>query len=267
MENLVPTSILERESVKALRRKLEERISDPQKQRLIVLVIVSTALLLDNMLYMVIVPIMPEYLRVTGAFDEQQYVWANRSQAQGPGPSTPKAAAQDGMLKSAMGWVARVNRDDELESVALGFLFASKALVQLCVSPIAGTIMDHVGYDLPMVRLFFALLLPHCHFSCALLRAGVRTRRALRVHERLRDRRRLYGDAGRALDAGRRLRLRRHVRPRDDRRPLFGREATPQGARHRARVHLVRLAHRASVYASLSLSIPFQIAVTFLELY
>ena len=161
MEKLVPTSILERESVKALRRKLDERISDPQKQRLIVLVIVSTALLLDNMLYMVIVPIMPEYLRETGTFDEQQYVWTNRSEDQGPGPSTPKAASlpQDGMLKSAMGWVARVNRDSALESQALGFLFASKALVQLCISPIAGTIMDRVGYDLPMVRLFLLLLL------------------------------------------------------------------------------------------------------------
>lgn len=139
MDSLVPTAILERESVKALRKKLDERIANPQKQRLLVLVIVSTALLLDNMLYMVIVPIMPEYLRETGAFDEQQYVWTNRSSGGGS------------MLKKAMGWVARSTRDDVLESQALGFLFASKALVQLFISPIAGTIMDRVGYDVPMV--------------------------------------------------------------------------------------------------------------------
>lgn len=143
MENLVPSAILERESVKALRRKLDERVSDPQRQRLLVLVIVSAALLLDNMLYMVIVPIMPEFLRETGEFNEETLEWTNRSGS---------VEHQKGVLKKAMGWVARVNRDDQMESQALGFLFASKALVQLFISPIAGTIMDRIGYDLPMVR-------------------------------------------------------------------------------------------------------------------
>lgn len=38
-------------------------LEDPKAQRKLILVIVAIALLLDNMLYMVIVPIIPDYLR------------------------------------------------------------------------------------------------------------------------------------------------------------------------------------------------------------
>ena len=48
---------------------LAEKIREPHNQRRLVLVIVSIALLLDNMLYMVIVPIIPDYLRSIGAWD------------------------------------------------------------------------------------------------------------------------------------------------------------------------------------------------------
>ena len=41
---------------------LNDKIKDPVHLRRLVLVIVCIALLLDNMLYMVIVPIIPEYL-------------------------------------------------------------------------------------------------------------------------------------------------------------------------------------------------------------
>ena len=40
-----------------------------QAQRHLVLTIVCIALLLDNMLYMVIVPVIPDYLRKIGAYD------------------------------------------------------------------------------------------------------------------------------------------------------------------------------------------------------
>ena len=45
------------------------RLQDQNSQRKLVLVIVSIALLLDNMLYMVIVPIIPDYLRKINAWD------------------------------------------------------------------------------------------------------------------------------------------------------------------------------------------------------
>lgn len=51
------------------REWLEKNTSSPTVQKKLVLVVVSIALLLDNMLYMVIVPIIPRYLREIHAYD------------------------------------------------------------------------------------------------------------------------------------------------------------------------------------------------------
>lgn len=45
-----------------------QRIEQPEAQRKLILIAVCVALLLDNMLYMVIVPIIPDYLRQIGAW-------------------------------------------------------------------------------------------------------------------------------------------------------------------------------------------------------
>ena len=37
------------------------------------------------------------------------------------------------------------------EGGAIGVLFASKAIVQLCVNPFTGTLIDRIGYDVPMM--------------------------------------------------------------------------------------------------------------------
>ena len=49
-----------------------ERLQEPKAMRKLVLVTVSIALLLDNMLYMVIVPIIPDYLRYIGAWETHE---------------------------------------------------------------------------------------------------------------------------------------------------------------------------------------------------
>jgi len=49
-----------------------DRLQEPKAQRQLVLVTVSIALLLDNMLYMVIVPIIPDYLRFIGAWETHE---------------------------------------------------------------------------------------------------------------------------------------------------------------------------------------------------
>ena len=49
-----------------------DKLQEPKAQRQLVLVTVSIALLLDNMLYMVIVPIIPDYLRFIGAWDTHE---------------------------------------------------------------------------------------------------------------------------------------------------------------------------------------------------
>ena len=55
-----------------LRQEWWEKLQEPKAQRKLVLVTVSIALLLDNMLYMVIVPIIPDYLRYIGAWETHQ---------------------------------------------------------------------------------------------------------------------------------------------------------------------------------------------------
>lgn len=42
------------------------------------------------------------------------------------------------------------NNDDSAEDVAVGTLFASKAIVQLLVNPFSGALIDRIGYDIPM---------------------------------------------------------------------------------------------------------------------
>ena len=54
------------------RQMVWDKLQEPKAQRQLVLVTVSIALLLDNMLYMVIVPIIPDYLRYIGAWDTHE---------------------------------------------------------------------------------------------------------------------------------------------------------------------------------------------------
>ena len=55
-----------------LRQEWWDWLREEKAQRQLVLVTVSIALLLDNMLYMVIVPIIPDYLRYIGAFEKHE---------------------------------------------------------------------------------------------------------------------------------------------------------------------------------------------------
>ncbi|XP_071829934.1 probable vesicular acetylcholine transporter-B isoform X2 [Apostichopus japonicus] len=105
------------------------RIQNPTTQRRFVLVIVCVALLLDNMLYMVIVPIIPDYLRSIGAWEKIE------STSAPVGPNT----------------TAKTDVEYKNEEIAIGVLFASKAVVQLMVNPFSGTLIDKIGYDIPMM--------------------------------------------------------------------------------------------------------------------
>ena len=44
----------------------------------------------------------------------------------------------------------QADADAESEDVAVGFLFASKAIIQLVVNPFSGAFIDRIGYDIPM---------------------------------------------------------------------------------------------------------------------
>ena len=125
-------------SFRELKEIFFEKVAEPKAQRKLILVIVCIALLLDNMLYMVIVPIIPDYLKYIGAFgDDSDY--ANSSE---------KTTSHHG------------------QDTATGYLFASKAIVQLMVNPFSGALIDKIGYDLPMMIGLTIMFLSTALFAC-----------------------------------------------------------------------------------------------------
>ncbi|GIX98322.1 vesicular acetylcholine transporter [Caerostris extrusa] len=122
-------------------RRVNDKLEHPESQRKMVLVIVCVALLLDNMLYMVIVPIIPDYLRYIGrgrcTLRKGGMVWDNSSALPGSNASYWRRA-KDRIVY-------------EGEDSAVGVLFASKAIVQLFINPFSGAIIDRIGYDTPMM--------------------------------------------------------------------------------------------------------------------
>ncbi|VDO02184.1 unnamed protein product, partial [Rodentolepis nana] len=117
----------------------KSRMLRPESQRRMVLIIVSIALLLDNMLYMVIVPIIPDYLRTMDVLRHKEDLLSNISRA-------AKIQNSTGKEKIQVIWPV-----PEAEDAKIGTLFAFKAIVQLFFNPLTGHIIDRVGYDIPMV--------------------------------------------------------------------------------------------------------------------
>ncbi|XP_043912455.1 vesicular acetylcholine transporter [Protopterus annectens] len=116
-------------------KQVGSAMQEPHRQRRLILVIVCVALLLDNMLYMVIVPIMPDYL-------ESLQSKARASQA-------PKET--NSSFSNVTRGILRPRYPAENEDIKLGVLFASKAILQLLVNPLTGTFIDRVGYDIPLL--------------------------------------------------------------------------------------------------------------------
>uniref|UniRef100_A0A671PJG8 Solute carrier family 18 member 3a n=1 Tax=Sinocyclocheilus anshuiensis TaxID=1608454 RepID=A0A671PJG8_9TELE len=119
-------------------KQLGTAIQDPERQRRIILVIVCVALLLDNMLYMVIVPIVPDYLARLESESEQARVTGNSSTN---------------------------STQNENFDVQIGVLFASKAILQLIVNPLTGTFIDRVGYDIPLFIGLSIMFVSTCIFA------------------------------------------------------------------------------------------------------
>merc|ERR1719210_840054 len=134
------------------------------------------------MLYMVIVPIIPDYLRYIGAWE------THKVDSQGH-EILPSQGVEQKFIKkyhNESGWyqtvitnkTTRINVNGILieyegEDSGIGLLFASKAAVQIFVNPISGYIIDRVGYDLPMmfglIIMFFSTLIFACGKSYSVL--------------------------------------------------------------------------------------------------
>ena len=181
--------------ISLITKDLNDRIHQPKQQRILVLLIVCIALLLDNMLYMVIVPIIPVHLRkiynqslsttITTAeisttptilstnllniqfpstkelmilndsfIEEDKSLKTNKPKSTKPqfrvkgawtATTVTTTTSQISATKSEKGEKKRGEND-----VKVGFLFASKAIVQLFILPFSGAFIDRIGYDIPM---------------------------------------------------------------------------------------------------------------------
>uniref|UniRef100_A0A8R1HTP1 MFS domain-containing protein n=1 Tax=Caenorhabditis japonica TaxID=281687 RepID=A0A8R1HTP1_CAEJA len=120
-----------------LKQEAKKWLEQQDNQKKCVLVIVSIALLLDNMLYMVIVPIIPKYLRDIHNYEVSFEGYHNE---------THRLANGTYLVREVGGRIEY--HDEELE---LGWLFASKALLQIFVNPFSGYLIDRVGYEIPMI--------------------------------------------------------------------------------------------------------------------
>ncbi|XP_020381732.2 vesicular acetylcholine transporter [Rhincodon typus] len=117
-------------------KQISGAMQEPRRQRRIMLVIVCIALLLDNMLYMVIVPIIPNYLETLRTY-KVVYV----------------TSASNGTNGSALNSSQRAilyRNPNANEDIQIGVLFASKAILQLLANPLTGTFIDRVGCDIPL---------------------------------------------------------------------------------------------------------------------
>ncbi|CAM1312794.1 unc-17 (predicted) [Pycnogonum litorale] len=152
-----------------------DMVEEPKYQRKLILIIVCVALLLDNMLYMVIVPIIPDYLRYIGAWEThtvggQQLgavTYLNTSSYYNRtlenGTTIINATMYPKRRARPFGPVRVVY---EGEDSLVGVLFASKAIVQLCVNPFSGALIDKIGYDVPMMIGLTVMFLSTAIFAC-----------------------------------------------------------------------------------------------------
>jgi len=156
------------------RQEWWDSLQQTKYQRKLVLVTVSIALLLDNMLYMVIVPIIPDYLRKIGAWETHPTNdWNVRNFVIKKYHNSTGDYETMVVNKTRKINVNGILIEYEGEDAGVGYLFASKAAVQIFVNPLSGAIIDRIGYDLPMMFgltiMFFSTLMFACGNSYGVL--------------------------------------------------------------------------------------------------
>ncbi|XP_065507555.1 chromaffin granule amine transporter [Caloenas nicobarica] len=176
-----------------------QRLAAGRASRRLVLVVVFVALLLDNMLLTVVVPIIPTFLYTTeyeGANSSVVPAWTEPAPPalkvppfssvfssfdtttlpisgsispteleHGTGSSRPlqppaRSPPQPSGCPEGQEFLAN-------ENVRVGLLFASKALVQLLVNPAVGVLTNRIGYHIPMFIGFIIMFISTVMFAFA----------------------------------------------------------------------------------------------------
>lgn len=143
--------------------------------RRLVLVIVAIALLLDNMLLTVVVPIIPEFLydirhpdAPLDSFPRTPLTTpaTTRMPCGTPAP-TDGTETTTFSAENASYYAELEERHKELvgETVEVGLMFASKAFVQLLANPIVGPLTHKIGYSIPMFTGFIIMFISTIIFA------------------------------------------------------------------------------------------------------
>uniref|UniRef100_A0A2K6FXV5 Solute carrier family 18 member A1 n=1 Tax=Propithecus coquereli TaxID=379532 RepID=A0A2K6FXV5_PROCO len=173
-------------------------LKEGRSSRQLVLVVVFVALLLDNMLLTVVVPVVPTFLYVT-EFKEVNYslhlghavsspptlassafstvfsffdnttlaveesapngtAWTNGTSDISPLPVTEAISARKNNCLQGTEFL-------EEENTRVGVLFASKAMMQLLVNPCVGPLTNRIGYHIPMFAGFVIMFLSTVMFA------------------------------------------------------------------------------------------------------
>ncbi|TRY76800.1 hypothetical protein TCAL_10459 [Tigriopus californicus] len=132
-----------------------------RESRRLVLLIVAIALLLDNMLLTVVVPIIPEFLynvrhpeHSATPIQQTTTPWAHTGASHNSTELTPSDVDYQSWKK---------HQELVKENVEVGIMFASKAIVQLITNPFVVPFTNKVGYSIPMfcgfVIMFFSTII------------------------------------------------------------------------------------------------------------
>ncbi|XP_068054292.1 synaptic vesicular amine transporter isoform X2 [Anomalospiza imberbis] len=169
-------------------------LRESRQSRKLILLIVFIALLLDNMLLTVVVPIIPSYLysieheknateiqttkpnlpsatmdnfqSIFSYYDNSTMVTGNESDKTQPGELHQTQTEQ--MVVSVTPSPSDCPKDDkELlnENVRVGLLFASKATVQLMTNPFIGPLTNRIGYQIPLFAGFCIMFVSTIMFA------------------------------------------------------------------------------------------------------
>ncbi|XP_022819206.1 synaptic vesicular amine transporter [Spodoptera litura] len=150
------------------------KIAALRESRKLVLVIVAIALLLDNMLLTTVVPIIPEFLYDIRHPDAPLSMSLEDITLAPPSPTPYCPCMQPNTTSIIQNDTQTLNltaqreeRHQELihETVAVGVMFASKALVQLLANPFVGPLTHKIGYSIPMFTGFILMFLSTLIFA------------------------------------------------------------------------------------------------------
>uniref|UniRef100_M3ZNG8 Solute carrier family 18 member 2 n=1 Tax=Xiphophorus maculatus TaxID=8083 RepID=M3ZNG8_XIPMA len=164
-------------------------LREERQSRKLILFIVFVALLLDNMLLTVVVPIIPSYLynldesadveirnsslspqapsgsfhTVVSLYDNSVRLSGSNSTVSAADPARP-APAHAPLPRNSSDCPRSTSRLLN-ENVKVGMLFASKATVQLLTNPFIGPLTNRIGYQLPIFAGFCIMFLSTIMFA------------------------------------------------------------------------------------------------------